>query len=95
MNTNQRAIELFEENDYEEAMKLFHQAVKESRDIQSLHNLAWMHSYEEEDDEKALGLIKEVMDMNPSSYFPYNLLGEIYLRQKSGSLPQMHLNNRF
>ena len=86
MNTNQRAIELFEENDYEEAMKFFHQAVKESRDIQSLHNLAWMYRYEEEDDEKALGLIKEVMDMNPSSHFPHNLLGEIYLRQKKWQL---------
>ena len=86
MNTNQKAIDFFDKNDYEEAMKLFHQAVKESKDIQSLHNLAWMYSYEEEDDEKALVLIKEVMDMKPYSHYPYNLLGEIYLRQEKWQL---------
>ena len=86
MNTNQKAIDFFDKNDYEEAMKLFHQAVKESRDIQSLNNLAWMYSYEDEDDEKALVLIQEVIDMKPSSYFPYNLLGEIYLRQEKWQL---------
>lgn len=41
-----------------------------------------MYSYEEEDDEKALALIKDVIEMDPSSYFPYNLLGEIYLRKE-------------
>ncbi len=86
MNTNQRAIDLFDKNEFEEAMKLFHQAVKESRNIQSLNNLAWMYSYVEEDDEKALALIKEVINMNSSSYFPYNLLGEIYLRQQEWQL---------
>lgn len=86
MNTNQKAIDLFNKNDYEEAMKLFHQAVEASRDIQSLHNLAWMYSYEEEDDEKALAFTKEVMDMKPSHHFPYNLIGEIYLRQKKWQL---------
>ncbi|MFF2754466.1 tetratricopeptide repeat protein [Psychrobacillus sp. NPDC058041] len=82
MNTNQKAIEIFEQNEYEEAMELFQQAVHESRDVQSLNNLAWMHLYEEEDDDKALELIKEAVKMNPSSYFPYNILGEIYIRQE-------------
>lgn len=83
MNTNQQALELFEQNEYEKALELFRQAVKESRNIQSLNNLAWMYSYEEEDDNKALVLIREVIQMKPSSYFPYNLLGEISLRQKN------------
>ena len=82
LNTNQKAIEMFEQNEYEEAMELFQQAVLESRDVQSLNNLAWMYLYEEEDDDKALELIKEAVKMNPSSYFPYNILGEIYIRQE-------------
>ncbi|RID81526.1 hypothetical protein D1953_20500 [Peribacillus asahii] len=86
MNTNQKAINLFEKNEYEEALVLFQKAVKESRNIQSLNNLAWMYSYEEEDDNKALELIQEAIYMNPSSYFPYNILGEIYIRQKKWKL---------
>ncbi len=86
LNTNQKAIELFEQNEYDEALELFRKAISESRNIQSLNNLAWMYSYEQEDDLKALELIKEVIAMNPNSYFPYNLLGEIFLRQKKWKL---------
>jgi len=86
LNTNQKAIELFEQNDYEEALTLFQKVLSESRNIQSLNNLAWMYSYEEENDLKALELIEEAVAMNPISYFPYNLLGEIYLRQKKWNL---------
>lgn len=50
MNINEKAIEMFEQNKYEEA-----------------------------NDEKALELIREVVKLNPSSYFPYNILGEIYI----------------
>ncbi|QUG84849.1 tetratricopeptide repeat protein [Bacillus nitratireducens] len=82
MNINEKAIEMFEQNGYEEAMELFQQAVHESRDVQSLNNLAWMYLYEEENDDKALELIREVVKLNPSSYFPYNILGEIYMKQK-------------
>lgn len=80
MNTNQKAIELLEKNEYEEALELFKKAVEESRDVQSLTNLAWIYSYEEEDDEKALELVKEAVDMNPTSPIPYLLLGELYLK---------------
>lgn len=86
MNTNEKALELFEKNEYEAAIKLFHEAVEESRNIQSLNNLAWIYFYEEENDEKALELIKEVINMNPASYFPYNLLGEIYIGQEKWNL---------
>lgn len=40
------------------------------------------NEYEEENDDKALELIKEVVNLNPSSYFPYNILGEIYTKQE-------------
>ncbi|WP_075309445.1 tetratricopeptide repeat protein [Bacillus wiedmannii] len=82
MNINEKAIEMFEQNEYEEAMELFQRAVHESRGVQSLNNLAWMYFYEEENDAKALELIKEVVKLNPSSYFPYNILGEIYTKQE-------------
>lgn len=73
---------MFEQNEYEKAMELFQQAVGESRDVQSLNNLAWMYLYEEEDANKAFELIKETVKMNPTSYFPYNILGEIYIKQE-------------
>jgi lipopolysaccharide biosynthesis regulator YciM len=80
LNFNQKAIELLEENKYEESLKLFQEAVKRSRDIQSLTNLAWIYCYEEYDDSKAIDLLEEGVNMKPTSHFPYNLLGEVYLR---------------
>lgn len=80
MNINQNAIELLEENNYEESLKMFQESVKISRDIQSLTNLSWIYCYEEYDDSKAVGLLEEAINMNPTSHFPYNLLAEVYLR---------------
>ena len=82
MNLNQKAIELLEENKYDEALKLFQEAVEISRDVQSLNNLAWIYCHEEDDDTNALPLLEEVINMKPKSHFPYNLLGEIYCRQE-------------
>ncbi|MGN7479490.1 tetratricopeptide repeat protein [Solibacillus silvestris] len=81
MNLNQKAIELLEENQYEESLILFKKAVEISRDIQSLHNLAWIYCNEEDDDISALPLLTETINLNPKSHFPYNLLGEVYCRQ--------------
>ncbi|KXO02564.1 hypothetical protein AYK81_05010 [Bacillus thuringiensis] len=80
MNSNEKAIEMFEQNKYEEAMELFQQAVHKSRGVQSLNNLAYF--YEEENDDKAFELIREVVKLNPSPYFPYNILGDIYMKQE-------------
>ncbi|MGE7838407.1 tetratricopeptide repeat protein [Viridibacillus arvi] len=82
MNINQRAIESLEENEYEDALDLFQEAVEESRDVQSLNNFAWMYSNEEHEYMKAAILLEEAMKLNPTSYFPYSLLGEIYIRIK-------------
>lgn len=79
MNTNQRAIACLEQNKYDEALALFKQAVEESRDVQSLTNLAWIYVHEEEDHEAALALLHEVIALKPASYFPYSLLGEVYI----------------
>lgn len=82
MNLNQQAIKLLEKNEYEESLELFKRAVQVSRDVQSLNNLAWIYSNEEDDIETAFELMTEVIEMKPSSHFPYNLLGEIYIKKK-------------
>lgn len=82
LNINQKAIELLEENKYDESLKIFQEAVIISRDVQSLTNLAWIYCYEEDDYTKALDLLEEAINMNPSSRFPYSLLGEVYLRKE-------------
>ncbi|MCI0767687.1 tetratricopeptide repeat protein [Bacillus sp. TL12] len=82
MNLNELAIELLEKNEYEESLKLFKKAVQVARNVQSLNNLAWIYIYEEQDTETAFELMKEVIEMKPSSHFSYNLLGEIYIKKK-------------
>lgn len=79
MNINQKAIEHLERNEYDAALALFKEAVNESRNIQSLTNLAWIYYHEESDTETALELVKEAISLNPASHIPYNLLGEIYV----------------
>ncbi|MDH6351778.1 MULTISPECIES: lipopolysaccharide assembly protein LapB [unclassified Brevibacillus] len=82
MSTNQKAIECLERHEYEEAFRLFHEAVRESRDAQSLNNLAWIYLHEECDKETAMKLIKEAIALSPSSHFPYNILAEIYIEKE-------------
>ena len=82
MSINEKALQLFEANEYSEALGLLEQAVKEERTVQALNNLAWMYLYEEEDAKRAKPLLEEVIAMHPSSYFPYAMLGEIALQEK-------------
>ncbi|ANX13913.1 hypothetical protein ABE41_018020 [Fictibacillus arsenicus] len=91
MNTNQRAIELLEENNYEGALKLFRKAVLEKRDIQSLTNLAWVYLHEEEDNQKALSLVLEAIDLSPESHFPYSFCGELLLKLEQYEEALKHL----
>lgn len=85
LNLNQKAIELLEEDRYEEALNTFREAVRGSRDVQSLNNLAWFLTNEEHDYPAALEILEEAVRMKPDSYFPYSLLGEVYLHlQKWG-----------
>ncbi|BAQ09840.1 tetratricopeptide tpr_2 [Bacillus sp. OxB-1] len=80
MNLNQQAIQLLEANQYDEALELFQEAVRRSRDVQSLTNLAWIYCHEEDEFEKALELAEEAIALKPSSHFPYYLQGELYGR---------------
>ncbi|MGK7377598.1 tetratricopeptide repeat protein [Planococcus sp. 1R117A] len=81
MNINQQAIEAYESYEYEKALSLFQEAVREFRDVQSLNNLACFLWAEEEDDEQALVLLEETIELRPASHFPYSLIGEIYTKQ--------------
>lgn len=72
---------MYEINRYEEALQAFQLAVNESRNVQSLTNLAWIYYHEESNSQLAEELLTEALLLKPQSYFPYNLLGEIYLER--------------
>lgn len=81
MNINQQAIVYLENNEYEKALTYFLKAVNESRNVQSLTNLAWILSYEDDNDDEAIVILEEVVNLSPLSHFPYSLLAEIYLKR--------------
>ncbi|WP_145335527.1 tetratricopeptide repeat protein [Paenibacillus xylanexedens] len=80
MTTNQKAIECLENNDYDAALTLFQKALNDSRDVQSLTNLAWIYYHEEDEVEKAIHLAQEAVALKPISHFPYSLLGELLVQ---------------
>jgi tetratricopeptide (TPR) repeat protein len=82
MNTNQKAIELLEQNNIEAALRIFRKAVLENRDVQSLTNLAWVYLHEENEIENALTLVQEAIDLSPKSHFPFSLCGEVLLKME-------------
>ncbi|MBP3970194.1 hypothetical protein KAF80_14225 [Bacillus sp. WL1] len=79
MNINEKAIEMFEQNKYEEAMELFHRAVHESRGVQSLNNLAWMYFYEEENDDYKTMIERIKYGYVPGLEFETDFIGACYL----------------
>ncbi|MEK3825147.1 MULTISPECIES: tetratricopeptide repeat protein [Paenibacillus] len=82
MNTNQKAIEYLENNDYDAALALFQKALNDSRDVESLTNLAWIYYHEEGDIEAAIELAQEAVALKPTSHFPYSLLGELLVQME-------------
>src|SRR4051812_38034871 len=81
MTLNKEALILFENNQYDKALNLFEKAVKVKRTVQSLNNLAWIYLYEEEDLQKGKIILEEVIVQKPKSHFPYNMLGEIAIKE--------------
>ncbi|WML49996.1 tetratricopeptide repeat protein [Neobacillus sp. PS3-34] len=84
---NDFAIALMESRDYEGALLQFKRAVKIKPNIQSLNNLGYFYYTEGEptddghwkyEEKKAIEVLERAIELKPSSYFPYNLLGEIY-----------------
>ncbi len=85
---NDLAIALMEVNRYEHSLVHFKKAVAIDPNVQSLNNLACFYYAEgepagggawETKEKQALEILKEVVKLNPSSVFPYSLLGEIYM----------------
>ena len=75
-----------EENRYEEALNTFREAVRGSRDVQTLNYLAWILTNEEHDYLAALEILEEAVRMKPDAYFPYSLtLGTRKRRHNSSS----------
>lgn len=79
MSQNTKAIKFYENNELDKAWEIFKQEIRNNRGVQSLNNFAWMLYREEENTQAAIPLLKEVIASTPSSHFPYNLLGEIYI----------------
>lgn len=84
---NDLAIALIEINNYEEAFVQFKKAADIHPNVQSLNNLAYFYYTEGEPlveggwrikEKEAIELLQKVIQHNPSTYFSYNLLGEIY-----------------
>lgn len=94
---NKLAIALIESNQYEKAYVQFRKAAMiKKRGIQELNNLAYFYYTEgkplinhkeykwDTADDKAIELLQKVISQNPTSHFPYNLLGEIYTVKEEG-----------
>ncbi|MED3831578.1 tetratricopeptide repeat protein [Priestia megaterium] len=94
---NNLAISLMEANRYQEAFLHFEEAAKRNPNVQSLFNLAYFYSTEgkpiidksEEEaysweiaDDEAFELLKKVVELNPQHHFPYNLMGEMYIKKE-------------
>ena len=47
-----------------------------------MNNLAWIYLYEEEDRHRAKIILEEVIEQKPKSHFPYNMLGEISIKER-------------
>ena len=88
---NAKALMFLEQNEYDAAFTLLKKRAEEQRDVQSLNNLAWMYIQEEDDLTSAKALLEEVLQFNPKSYFPYNMLGEIALAEENLTLAETYL----
>lgn len=91
LSENAKALILLEQNEYDESFALLKKLAGEQPSVQSLNNLAWMYLREEEDPKTAKCLLEEILFLNPLSYFPYNMLGEIALAGKQYEEAEVYL----
>lgn len=82
---NQIAIVFFENpsmmNDNED-LKYFELAYSTRKTIKSAHNLAWYLYFEWGEQNRSIEIQKETIKLNPSSFFPYYLLGYMLLEKE-------------
>lgn len=67
LSENAKAIMLFEQNEYAEALALFKKLAEDCPSVQSFNNLAWIYLREEEEMDEAEKLLKQVLNLNPQS----------------------------
>ncbi|MED3561884.1 hypothetical protein [Bacillus xiapuensis] len=81
------ALALLAFGDFPEALNHFEKAAKIKPNIQNLQNLAYFYHYEgvpvdrdswQFKEKEAIDILEEIIKQEPASFFPYNLLGEIY-----------------
>lgn len=81
---NSLAIGYFEnpsmQTDNEE-LKYFELAYLIKKTVKSTHNLAWYLYFEDGNEEKAINIQKECIELNPKSYYPYYQYGYMLLDQ--------------
>ena len=80
MNVTKRAVEAYENQEYDTAFSLFKEAVEQERTVATLTNLAWYYAHEKDDFEQTVKLAKEAISLEPNLHFSYSLLGETYVR---------------
>lgn len=90
LSSNELALMLFEQNDYDAAFKLFKKLAYQQPSVQSLNNLAYMYLREEEDRVEARKWLMKALELKPKSAFPYMMLGEIALHD--GAYKQAKIN---
>jgi tetratricopeptide (TPR) repeat protein len=66
----------------DEDLKFFQKAYLTKKTVKTTNNLAWQLYMEYGKTEQALKVIKECISLNPKSYFPYNLLGNILMDEE-------------
>lgn len=80
MSITKRAVEAYENQEYQTAFSLFKEAVEQERTVATLTNLAWYYAHEVDEFEQTVKLAKEAISLDPNLHFPYSLLGETYVR---------------
>jgi len=64
-----------------EELKYFELAYLIKKTVKSTHNLAWYLYFEDGNEEKAINIQKECIELSPKSYYPYYLYGYMLLEK--------------
>lgn len=95
---NQIAIGYFENpsmlNDNDD-LKFFELAYSTKKTIKSTHNLAWILYFEWDEQDRAIEIQKECIELKPKSYYPYYLYGYMLQDQKKYKDAIIYLDKAF
>ncbi len=88
---NQLVMALLETRNYDSAFQTLKEAVHKKPEIQTLNNLAYFYLHEEQDLSEATKFLLKLIDLDPQSPIPYNMLGEAYiaLERSCDALPPL------